>query len=149
MGARIHRPTRARLSARSKREEPRCGAYIRSATQAAAITTTSLKQTCPPPDLAIEIDDSRDSRSRLPLYAALGVPEVWRYDAVKKSLWFGRLREDGTYEAIERSESLPMLTPAVGLDWMKRGENMAESLWFEQLRHWVRDELPPRAEARP
>ena len=34
----------------------------------------------PPPDLAIEIDISRSSVTRLGIYAALGVPEVWRYD---------------------------------------------------------------------
>ncbi|HEY9740149.1 MAG TPA: Uma2 family endonuclease, partial [Coleofasciculaceae cyanobacterium] len=35
----------------------------------------------PPPDLVIEIDISSSSINRLSLYAALGVPEVWRYDA--------------------------------------------------------------------
>ncbi len=34
----------------------------------------------PPPDLAIEVEVSRSAASRLPIYAALGVPEVWRYD---------------------------------------------------------------------
>jgi len=34
----------------------------------------------PPPDLAIEIDVSRSSLGKLNLYAAFGVPEVWRYD---------------------------------------------------------------------
>jgi Uma2 family endonuclease len=34
----------------------------------------------PPPDLAIEIDVSRSSVGKRKLYAAFGVPEVWRYD---------------------------------------------------------------------
>jgi len=34
----------------------------------------------PPPDLAIEIDITSSSLNRLEIYAALGVPEVWRYD---------------------------------------------------------------------
>lgn len=33
----------------------------------------------PPPDLVIEIDITSPSLNKLPLYAALGVPEVWRY----------------------------------------------------------------------
>jgi Uma2 family endonuclease len=37
----------------------------------------------PPPDLAIEIDITSRSIDRLPIYAALGVPEVWRYDGRK------------------------------------------------------------------
>jgi Uma2 family endonuclease len=34
----------------------------------------------PPPDLAIEIDVSKNSAGKRKLYAAFGVPEVWRYD---------------------------------------------------------------------
>ena len=34
----------------------------------------------PPPDLAIEVDVSRTSVGKRKLYAAFGVPEVWRYD---------------------------------------------------------------------
>ena len=51
----------------------------------------------PPPDLAIEVDDTHDSQGKLPIYAALRVPEVWRYDVRTGSLWFGRLQDDGTY----------------------------------------------------
>lgn len=34
----------------------------------------------PPPDLAVEVDVSRSSARKLAIYAAFGVPEVWRYD---------------------------------------------------------------------
>jgi len=34
----------------------------------------------PPPDLALEIDITSKSLNRMPIYARLGVPEVWRYD---------------------------------------------------------------------
>jgi Uma2 family endonuclease len=34
----------------------------------------------PPPDLAVEVDVGRSSGRKLALYAAVGVPEVWRYD---------------------------------------------------------------------
>lgn len=34
----------------------------------------------PPPDLAIEIDISPPQVGRQPIYGALGVPEIWRYD---------------------------------------------------------------------
>lgn len=33
----------------------------------------------PPPDLVIEVDVSSSSLDRLPVYAAIGVPEVWRW----------------------------------------------------------------------
>jgi hypothetical protein len=34
----------------------------------------------PPPDFTIAIDVTRSSKTRLGIYAALGVPEVWRFD---------------------------------------------------------------------
>ncbi len=34
----------------------------------------------PPPDLVIEIDVTSPSLPRFPIFAAVGVPEVWRYD---------------------------------------------------------------------
>lgn len=33
----------------------------------------------PPPDLALEVEVSRSAIPKLPIYAALGVPEVWRW----------------------------------------------------------------------
>ncbi len=34
----------------------------------------------PPPDLAIEVDIMSRSVARQPIYAALGIPELWRFD---------------------------------------------------------------------
>ncbi len=34
----------------------------------------------PPPDLAIEIEVSQSSVAKQPIYAGLGIAEVWRYD---------------------------------------------------------------------
>ncbi|MBO0719619.1 MAG: Uma2 family endonuclease, partial [Blastocatellia bacterium] len=34
----------------------------------------------PPPDIVVEIDIHHSSVAKLPIYAALGVPEIWRYD---------------------------------------------------------------------
>ncbi|HEY9779787.1 MAG TPA: Uma2 family endonuclease [Leptolyngbyaceae cyanobacterium] len=32
-----------------------------------------------PPDLMLEVDFSNSSLNKLPIYTALGVPEIWRY----------------------------------------------------------------------
>ena len=34
----------------------------------------------PPPDVVVEIDITSESLSKFPIYAAFGVPEIWRYD---------------------------------------------------------------------
>jgi Uma2 family endonuclease len=40
----------------------------------------------PPPDLAIEVDINSSSLDRMSIYAALGVPEVWRFDGTAFSI---------------------------------------------------------------
>jgi Uma2 family endonuclease len=37
----------------------------------------------PPPDLVIEVDITSSSLDRMKIYAALGVPEIWRYDGAR------------------------------------------------------------------
>jgi Uma2 family endonuclease len=91
----------------------------------------------PPPDLAIEVDDLSDSKGKLPIYAALRVPEVWRYDAKASVLWFGRLGDDRTYIAVERSVCLPMLTPARVLEALSLCRGIPESRWGRLLREWI------------
>jgi Uma2 family endonuclease len=91
----------------------------------------------PPPDLAIEVDNFSNSEGKLPIYAALRVPEVWRYDVRAGVLWFGRLQTDGTYAAITHSESLPLLTPARVLEALNLCRGVPESQWGRLLREWI------------
>lgn len=58
----------------------------------------------PPPDIVIEIEMSRSAINKLALFAAFGVPEVWRFD--DHQLTIHRLRS-GTYQEIDSSEALP------------------------------------------
>ncbi len=95
----------------------------------------------PPPDLAIEVDNLSDSEWKLPVYAALGVPEVWRYDARTGVLWFGRLQADGSYSPIAESASLPSLTPERALDALRLCHGVPESRWDGLLREWARATL--------
>ncbi len=66
----------------------------------------------PPPDLAIEIDVTRRSVPKEPIYARLGVPEIWRYDG--RRLVVLVLSKDETYEVASRSQAFPFL-PLDGL----------------------------------
>ena len=102
----------------------------------------------PPPDLAIEVDNTSDPQAALPIYARLGVPEVWRLDVLDHSLWFGRL-VGGAYVEVDRSVALPVLTPELvlqALDVFDEGE-MDENAWFEWLKEWARG--LPEAPANP
>jgi len=72
--------------------------YVAHAADVAAKDKLDLRID-PPPDLAIEVEISPPDVARVPIYAALGVPEVWRYD--EEGLRPMRRTRSGTYVAAE------------------------------------------------
>ena len=58
----------------------------------------------PPPDLVLEIDMTNSSIRKKELFAAMKIPEVWRYDGA--SLWMGSLYQ-GDYQDLKQSLVLP------------------------------------------
>ncbi|XHX79988.1 MAG: Uma2 family endonuclease [Stenomitos frigidus ULC029] len=88
----------------------------------------------PPPDLAIEVDITSSSIDQLAIYAALGVPEVWRYDG--QTLTMYHLKEGG-YESRDRSLSLPQLTAAEVVRFLALSQTMGETSLVRQFRQWV------------
>lgn len=94
----------------------------------------------PPPDLAIEVDNKADSEAALPVYARLGVPEVWRYTPAEEvALRFYRLEGSG-YEEVDRSLSIPILTPALVLEALRALDEseMGEVAWADYVVDWTR-----------
>jgi len=61
----------------------------------------------PPPDLAVEVDITRRSIPRQPIYAALAVPELWRFEG--KRLLVLHLGPDSKYHASGNSLAFPFL----------------------------------------
>ena len=101
--------------------------------------------TDPPPDLAVEIDVSRSSRRRLPIYAALGVPEVWRYDGTALRVY--RLGSQGEYVVSEQSRQFPTIPVQRLADFLGRRHETDENSLVRAFREWVRQQLAgPRPE---
>jgi Uma2 family endonuclease len=92
----------------------------------------------PPPDLAIEIDITSLSLPRLPIYASLGVPEVWRFDGEKIVLL---ALVNGEYQEIPVSIALPIVTPAILQDWLTQVKTMGESSWAMAIQRWARETM--------
>jgi len=64
----------------------------------------------PPPDLVIEVDLTSNCIERMPLFAALGVPEIWRHDQGR--MHFYRLGPRDEYIKAESSAAFPAITSA-------------------------------------
>jgi Uma2 family endonuclease len=127
-----------RTQLRGSGKEPDVGFYLgHSATRMRTKTELDLSID-PPPDLALEVDNTTSSEAALPTYARIGVPEVWRFNAVDRTLWFGRLVEDH-YEEVDRSVSLPRLTPTLVLEALEaRLQEPDDTDWLDWLDRWAR-----------
>ena len=94
----------------------------------------------PPPDLAMEVDISRSSMNRMRIYAAIQVPEVWRWD--KDGLSFLVLNADGKFYAATTSPTFPLpITPADLLPFIALRGQMDDNAVIRQFRAWIRARL--------
>jgi Uma2 family endonuclease len=89
----------------------------------------------PPPDLALEIEICRSTLDRMAIYAALRVPEVWRWDA--ESLRVHLLSARGTYRQSDRSKAFPFLPLGDFADFLARTD-VSETQLVRSFRVWVR-----------
>jgi Uma2 family endonuclease len=91
--------------------------------------------TDPPPDLVVEVDITHPSLDKLPIYAALGVPEVWRYTDERLVMY--RRLGDG-YEIVEGSSVLPGVTGTDIQNWLEASQQMSRAAWMRQVQTWAR-----------
>jgi Uma2 family endonuclease len=90
----------------------------------------------PPPDLAIEIDIMSSSLDRLGIYAALGVPEVWRFDGERFEVL---LRRDVTgYDPADASPTFPALPVAEVAGLLNEVVTLDDAAQERRVRAWVR-----------
>src|SRR5437868_210622 len=78
----------------------------------------------PPPDLAIEVDVTHSSLDRLSTYAALRVPEVWRFE--RDSLVFLVFSDRATYKKATRSRSFPLVAPDDLLGFIRKSRKVTD-----------------------
>jgi Uma2 family endonuclease len=94
----------------------------------------------PPPDLALEVDVTRSSLNRLAIYAALGVPEVWRLDG--NVLTFHVLDAAGQYGVAVASLAFPIVTAADLMVFLQRARQAGdENAIIRDFRVWLRQRL--------
>jgi Uma2 family endonuclease len=90
----------------------------------------------PPPDLVVEIDITHRAIDREEIYAALGVPEIWRFDGHR--LEGLRLGKDGRYRRAAKSLALPFLRLSDVERFLKKVPDADETSVMREFRDWVR-----------
>ncbi|MCW6049507.1 Uma2 family endonuclease [Lyngbya sp. CCAP 1446/10] len=92
----------------------------------------------PPPDLAIESDYTNSSVNKFTIYAALGVPEIWRYR--RESLQVYQL-VDGKYEMCDRSLAFPFLPVAEIPGFIEQSRTIGQRAAVRFFRQRIREIL--------
>jgi Uma2 family endonuclease len=95
----------------------------------------------PPPDLVVEVEISPAALDRPAMYAALGVPELWRFDGATLRVF--RLDPDRTYQECERSPTFPALPLAEFVRFLQATEGLTETGLIRPFQEWVRTHVLP------
>jgi Uma2 family endonuclease len=88
----------------------------------------------PPPDLVLEIDITSKSLDRLPIYARLGVPEIWRYD---RSILKIYQLQAGQYQETDFSLAFPSIPVKEIPDFIIKNIILGRRKLRQKFRIWV------------
>ncbi|MFS8804061.1 Uma2 family endonuclease [Synechococcus sp. R55.6] len=91
----------------------------------------------PPPDLVVEVDITSPSQRRFPIYAQLGVPEIWQYNG--RTLQYFR-RQGDTYCPVVESLSFPGLPASILQEFLEKRLILGEIPTLRQFREWARQQ---------
>ena len=85
----------------------------------------------PPPDLVIEVEITSSAIQKLKLFAAMGVPEVWRHDGERLQMF---MLSNDKYVPIETSRALGQLTAKIIDSFLVRRFDLGETAIIRQFR---------------
>ena len=93
----------------------------------------------PAPHLAIEVDIASDSLDRPPIYAALGIAEVWRWS--RGAVEFLTLGPDSAYVRVAESRRFPRLTAQQVNRLLDLRQTLDKAFWQLEVREFIQREL--------
>ena len=124
-----------KLPAAARGTEPDDCFYIRRAALIEDKETIDLGID-PGPDLVVEIDLSHPLLNKLPIYASLGVTEVWIYDGQEMRFY---LLAGKNYEEILTSDLFPFLAPGALTPFLTPGKLRDINKMTGAFRAWVQE----------
>jgi Uma2 family endonuclease len=88
----------------------------------------------PPPDLTIEIDIKHSSLNRMNIFAAVGIPEIWRFDGKSLTIY---LLKTGEYVVSERSKILSAAKSEELTKIIETGINSSRKEFLNEIRNYA------------
>jgi Uma2 family endonuclease len=94
--------------------------------------------TDPPPDLVLEVEYSRSKINKLMLYAAMGVPEFWRYNGTALRIY---TLNNGQYSQSDRSPTFaPVLVTEIPR-FIEESQKIGQIAATRAFRSWVKHQM--------
>lgn len=88
----------------------------------------------PGPDLVVEIDLTHPSLDKMPIYASLGVVELWRYDGERMRFY---LLVEEEYQEINNSDLFPFLSATQLTQFIPTTKYRNLIPLIQEMRQWV------------
>ena len=85
----------------------------------------------PPPDLVIEVEITSSAIHKMKLFAAMGVPEVWRHNGERLHM---NVLQNGQYEPTNSSHALPGLASATIDSLLAKRFDLGETALIREFR---------------
>jgi Uma2 family endonuclease len=117
-----------------KGTEPDTCFYITNASRIVGKRQIDLESD-PPPDIAVEVDTTSASLHKFAIYAALGVPEIWRYDGKQVEIY---VLIEGSYVAGDSSNLLSGLSRSMLTEFIEISKTQGQTATLELFRARLR-----------
>lgn len=90
----------------------------------------------PAPDIVVEIDITHPSLDKLPIYAQIGVPEVWRCVGARLEIL---VLAGDHYEPSSHSAAFPSVTAAALTTLLPASLELGNVAWIRRARAWAHE----------
>lgn len=100
----------------------------------------------PPPDLAIEVDITSSQIDKFSIYAALGVPELWRYNGLEVKIYrllgkeYLECARTGCSQDMRSRAFPPLLAPKISR-FLDQSKTLGEVAVVRLFRTWLRNQI--------
>jgi Uma2 family endonuclease len=128
--------TTFRSKAKAKGFEPDDCFYVEHFDASLRMEDEFNPQRDPPPDIVVEVDRARTSLNKFVIFAALGVPEIWR--VFKREVRFYVLTGD-SYAEVPTSRAFPFLHSSVLGEFIVLGLGEGGRKAARAFRVWIRE----------
>ena len=127
--------TTYRRRRKAKGAEPDTSFYVQNAVQMRGKKDIDLEYDVPP-DVVFEVDVTNESLDKLEIYAALRVPEIWRYDGQDFKI---HALSGTAHQTIEKSVALPLIAGELLTEFLRIAVEEGQTAMLKQFRKWLRE----------